>query len=114
VVEDDEDARDLLSMVLRRCGLGVVGVGDVASALAVISSCDVGVVLLDVSLPDGSGFEVCTAVRDHPEMRRVPVVLVTGQDALDRELEGILRGADAYLVKPVSTSTLLNRLCDLI
>lgn len=92
----------------------VVAVGDVASALAVLAAREVQLVVLDLMLPDGDGFEVCAAVREHPDTRHLPVVMLTGRDSLDSELEGILAGADAYLVKPVSAPTLVARVYDLI
>jgi DNA-binding response OmpR family regulator len=114
IVEDDPDLRELLAMFLARHDMESVAVGDVSQALAALAIQPFSVVLLDVSLPDGSGLDVCEAVRANPDTRGLPVVMLTARDTLEDELRAIAVGANAYLIKPVTAATLFSRLSDLI
>ncbi|MEW6365415.1 MAG: response regulator [Acidobacteriota bacterium] len=64
-------------------------------------------VLLDVLLPNMSGVDVCQKVRQNPETRRIPIVMLTGQDKAESLTEGFEAGADMYINKPFSTKKLL-------
>ncbi len=64
-------------------------------------------VLLDVLLPNMSGMDVCQKVRQNPETRRIPIVMLTGQEKAESLTEGFEAGADMYINKPFSTKKLL-------
>jgi len=72
------------------------------------------VVLLDVMMPDVSGYDVCRAIRARPETQMLPVVLVTALDQAEERVKGIEAGADDFLSKPVTQSELLARLRSLL
>jgi two-component system response regulator MprA len=65
-------------------------------------------IVLDVNLPDISGFEVCRALRRRGE--RTPVLMLTARDAVEDRVEGLDAGADDYLVKPFALTELLARI----
>jgi two-component system OmpR family response regulator len=69
-------------------------------------------VILDVMLPDVDGFEVCRRLRS--ESVWVPIIMVTGLDAIEDRVRGLDRGADDYLTKPFSLAELLARLRALV
>ena len=114
VVEDDEDAREGVRLLLAGQGLRVLEAGSVGAALETLRGGPVDAVLLDVVLPDGSGHEVSGAMRADPAHERTPVLMLTALDGVQDEVGGVLAGADAYLVKPVSRETLLTRLADVL
>lgn len=106
VVDDDEAKRYVLATWLRRAGHAVTEAATGHEALARAASAEV--VLLDVNLPDMSGFEVCRRIKDDPATAAIPVIQVsaTAVEVADRAL-GLTQGADAYLVEPTEPAELL-------
>lgn len=107
VVEDTESTRYLQTTWLRRAGYEVVEAATGAEALRLVDD-DIDVVVLDVHLPDMSGFDVCSAIKASGDTATVPVMHVsaTAVDVHSRA-EGLERGADAYLVEPVDRAEYL-------
>jgi serine phosphatase RsbU (regulator of sigma subunit)/CheY-like chemotaxis protein len=106
LVDDDEAKRYVLATWLRRAGHTVMEVGTGHEALAAVTAADL--VLLDVNLPDMSGFDVCRQIKTDPRTAAIPVVQVsaTAVDVADRA-HGLTQGADAYLVEPAEPEELL-------
>lgn len=106
VVEDEPAIAANVEYALRTDGFDVVHVLLVADALQVLASRTVAAVVLDVGLPDGSGFELCKQIRRTSD---VAVLFVTARgDEVDR-IVGLEIGADDYLVKPFSPRELVAR-----
>ena len=106
LVDDDEAKRYVIATWLRRAGHTVTEVGTGHEALAVVTAADL--VLLDVNLPDMSGFDVCHQIKSDPRTAAIPVIQVsaTAVDVADRA-HGLRQGADAYLVEPTEPQELL-------
>ncbi len=108
VVEDSRTARKVISMVLGRKRYKIVEATSGTETLLAIEGMTPDLVLLDVMLPDMSGYEVLSAIRKNPELCRVPVVMLTSKrDDADRQ-KGILSGASEYLTKPFDPVKLLD------
>ncbi len=71
-------------------------------------------IISDIMMPKKDGFEVVTAIREHLPTSHIPIVLLTAKAALESRLEGLERGADAYLTKPFSPEELVLRIRKLI
>ncbi|MCZ6771099.1 MAG: response regulator, partial [Proteobacteria bacterium] len=110
VVDDNESMRDILTRRLTRAGHRVVTVEDGEQALRKVKVEDFDVILLDVMMPGMNGFSVCRALKDDEETRLIPVVIMTGLDAVDDRVKGIEAGADEFLTKPVDNRELLARI----
>ncbi|MEV4703520.1 fused response regulator/phosphatase [Actinoplanes sp. NPDC049316] len=108
VVDDSATKRYLLVSWLTRAGFTVVEAETGGAALAMLSEADVDLVVLDVKLPDMSGFEVCERIKTDPEYGVLPVIHVSAHavDVVDRT-QGLNRGADAYLVEPIEPDELI-------
>ena len=108
VVEDEPKTADSLEKGLLENGFAVVVSrrGDEALALAKIEPFEA--IVLDVSLPQLSGFGVLSALRSVGN--HIPVLCLTARDAVEDRVRGLELGADDYLVKPFSFSELLARL----
>jgi two-component system OmpR family response regulator len=65
-------------------------------------------ILLDVVLPDADGFDILARVRQHPVLKEVPVLLLTGRATREAVLQGLTLGADGYLTKPFEPDALLH------
>ena len=114
VVDDDTDIRNLLSMTLTNAGYTVSTAGDGPSALAQINIRLPDFVVLDVAMPGMSGIEVCSALRANERTQLLPIVMLTARNHVMHESEGMMAGADLYLVKPFSPKALVQRIENLL
>jgi CheY-like chemotaxis protein len=108
VVDDSATKRYLLVSWLSRAGFTVVEAETGGDALARLAGADVDLIVLDVKLPDMSGFEVCERIKSDPEYGALPVIHVSAHavDVVHRT-QGLNRGADAYLVEPIEPDELI-------
>jgi two-component system, OmpR family, phosphate regulon response regulator PhoB len=109
LAEDDEDVRALAELVLRREGYEVAAVSDGQAALDAAGERTPSVAVLDVSMPRMDGLETARRLRERPETRDVPIMLLTARvTEADRE-RGREAGVDAQLDKPFSPAVLAER-----
>jgi class 3 adenylate cyclase len=101
VVDDDPVNRSMLSRTLEADGHEVTTVESGSEALDLLRSHDVDVVLLDVVMPTMDGYQVLERLKADPELRHLPVVMVTAVDDVASAVRCIELGADDYLSKPV-------------
>lgn len=110
VVEDEADLADLVAFNLRESGHEVTVTHNGANALADVARQRPDLILLDVMLPDISGFEVCRRLRRSADTARVPVIMLTAKaEEVDR-IVGFEVGADDYVIKPFDLEELLARI----
>lgn len=109
VADDDAMNRELLSEILISEGYGVICAANGDQAFDIIQRKSADLAILDVMMPGKTGFDVCQAVKSHPQTRFIPVVLVTGLSRTDERIQGILCGADDFLSKPVNRQELVAR-----
>jgi putative two-component system response regulator len=101
IADDTESIRSLFSRLLSAEGYDIVAAADGVEALEAVREQRPDVVLLDITMPRLDGLEVCRRLKSDPATQLMPVVLVTGQSALDDRIKGIEAGADDFLSKPV-------------
>lgn len=112
VVDDDPRIRETLAGPLETAGYQVSLAGEGASALELIESERPNLIILDVTMPGMSGFDVCRELRTYEqlaELPRTPVVFLTVQDDFRSEEAGFRSGGDDYVRKPFSVPALLAR-----
>jgi putative two-component system response regulator len=115
LVADDQIAnRELLDELLTTQGFKVITVADGAEALHQLARVPTDLVLLDVMMPQLSGFEVCKRIKASPETYLIPVILVTALSDKQDRIEGIQVGADDFLSRPVDRTELLARVRSLL
>src|SRR6202161_1750803 len=108
VVEDDETILELLAGSLRFAGFDVVTAVSGAEALRAVAASRPDLVLLDVMIPDGDGFEVVRRMRSSG--RHVPVIFLTARDGVRERVAGLALGGDDYVTKPFSLDEVLERI----
>ncbi|MGH7918994.1 MAG: response regulator transcription factor [Candidatus Dormibacteraceae bacterium] len=109
IVEDDRRLAAVLRRGLQEEGYGVDLATEGDYALAAVAATDFDALVLDVMLPGArDGFQICAELRR--ENRTLPVLMLTGRDAVQDRVQGLDAGADDYLVKPFAFAELLARL----
>lgn len=115
LIADDEPAfREYMATLLRTQGFRVVAAANGADALKEFASVQPDLVLLDVEMPVMTGFEVCAHLKQDPETRLVPVVLVTGLTSSQDRIRGIGVGANDFINKPIDRNELMARVKSLL
>ena len=113
VVDDEKDIVDLLSYNLSNQNYNIITAADGASALLKVNS-QIDLILLDVMMPKMSGYDVCSAVKGNPSTSDIPIIFLTAKASSDDEYEGLIKGADDYIKKPISIKNLLIRIKNIL
>jgi two-component system response regulator QseB len=108
IVEDDLDLGPALLQALKAEGISGEWIRRAADARLAVESSVFDCILLDVSLPDGSGYELLAGWRR--AWLTVPIIIITARSALEDRVAGLDGGADDFLVKPFATAELVSRI----
>ena len=111
LAEDDRALRRYLEVVLRRAGYEVLPAADGLEAMKALLSTHVDAVVTDALMPHLSGHELCRFLREHPQLKDIPVLLLSGSDPSLRPEQ---TGADLYLSKPVRADELAASIARLL
>jgi len=106
VVDDEESTQNLLKTILEDAGYDLVVVSTGKEAVNIVSSGVISLVLLDIVMPEMDGYQTLELIR---ERSNVPVIMITGKDALTSLITSIDLGADDYIKKPFRSAKLLAR-----
>jgi len=109
-VDDTEVNLNLLENILVPRGYVVISAARGTDALLKIKSQPIDLVLLDILMPGMNGFEVCRQIKEDPQLRRIPVILITAFSAKEDRIRGIEAGADEFLSKPFDQTEALARI----
>ena len=107
-VDDHEANRYVVARILQQAGYTVIAAATGAAGLQAIAAQPPALVILDVKLPDCSGFEICRQIKANPETASIPVLHLSASFIQSQDkAEGLDSGADGYLVQPVAAIELL-------
>jgi CheY-like chemotaxis protein len=101
VVEDEPDAAELFAEMMRVSGFRVLKTYSSTPAISLINKEQPDVVILDIMMPDISGLEVLRFMRRDPQLKNIPVIVVSARSMPSDIKEGLEAGATIYLTKPV-------------
>ena len=107
VIEDDDDAREVLALSLRTCGAEVSQAASGEEGLALLEGSDMLAVVCDVGLPGIDGFEVARRLRASTRHRALRLIAVTGYGRTEDVTRAVEAGFDVHLTKPVETDRLV-------
>jgi two-component system OmpR family response regulator len=107
VVEDDADIRDMLQRYLHSLGYAVAVAGDGVAAYRMMQAQSFDLILLDLMLPAGNGFDLCRRIRKTSDLR---IIIVTARAEVADRVAGLELGADDYIGKPFELAEMAARI----
>jgi putative two-component system response regulator len=107
IVDDDEVSLGLLQDILQEMGYEVVRAANGREAIAKLRAGDIHLVITDWEMPEMNGLELCRAIREEDFDGYVFVIMLTSREGGQHRIEGIHAGADAFMLKPLSSEELL-------
>lgn len=110
MVDDDKLVTDLLEKLLKADGYQTVTVNDSTQAIDVAQKENPDLVLLDLMMPQPDGFRVCRMLREVPEFKKLPIIIVTALDDSDSRAVAFGAGANDYLTKPFHPDELSEKI----
>lgn len=110
IVDDEPNIVAALDYLLRRSGYEVHVASDGEAALQQVQDVAPDLVLLDLMMPEKSGYEVCQRIRSHPEWSKIRIMILSAKGREADVSKGLSLGADAYITKPFSNAELVGRI----
>ncbi|MBQ9990012.1 MAG: response regulator transcription factor [Lachnospiraceae bacterium] len=109
IVEDDQNIREIESFALKNSGYQIRDFACAKEFYLAMEERLPSLILLDVMLPDEDGLSIVSTIRENPESRRIPVIMVTAKTTELDKVKGLDQGADDYLTKPFGVMELVSR-----
>lgn len=109
IVEDDNNIREIETIALRNSGHEVIAFETAKEFYRAIEEQIPDLVILDIMLPDETGYEIVKTIRRNPVTKKLPVIMVTAKTQEIDMIKGLDDGADDYIRKPFSVMELISR-----
>jgi len=110
VVDDEQDLLDLIEYNLKKEGFDVLKAEDGLQGIEMARKHNPNLVLLDIMMPKMDGLEVVERMRDDKQLKHIPIIFLTARGDEKTEVEGLDKGGDDYITKPISTTRLISRI----
>lgn len=114
VVDDEPNIVLSIEFLMQQAGFDVATAEDGESALQSVAETPPDLILLDISLPGISGFDVLEQLRGDPQHVRLPIIMLTAHGREVEREKGLALGADDYVTKPFSTQALVEKVKTLL
>ena len=108
VVEDSPTIRKVISITLSQKGYEIIEAGDGLEALSRLNESKPDLILLDIILPKMDGYQILSIIRENPEFKTIPVIMLTSKDGIINKVKGKVAGSSAYLTKPFDPTQLVE------
>jgi twitching motility two-component system response regulator PilG len=108
VIDDSNTIRRSAEIFLRQAGFEVILAEDGFDALSKISDFQPRVIFVDIMMPRLDGYQTCTLVKQNPNLKSTPVIMLSSKDGVFDRARGRLAGSDRYLTKPFTKETLIE------
>lgn len=109
IVEDDSNIREIENFALKNCGFNTTEASNAKEFWEICNHKIPKLILLDIMLPDEDGISILNKLRSKPDLKRVPVILVTAKTSEIDKVKGLDSGADDYITKPFGVLELISR-----
>jgi two-component system, OmpR family, phosphate regulon response regulator PhoB len=110
IVEDDKHISNLIKYNLEKSGFRCLSAFTPIDAFKILNEHKIDIIVLDIMLPQMSGFDVCKQIREIHEISHTPIIMLTAKGEETDRITGFESGADDYLTKPFSPKELLLRI----
>jgi DNA-binding response OmpR family regulator len=114
IADDEPSIVTAVEFLLRREGYEVEIARDGSEALERIEASRPDLVVLDVMMPQKSGYEVCMRIRERADWRHIKIIMLSAKGRDAEVSKGLSMGADIYVTKPFSTRELMDKIKDLL
>ena len=114
IADDEPSIVAAVEFLLQRRGYEVHVARDGDEALRLVEACNPDLVLLDVMMPQKSGYEVCTRIRARPDLQHIKIIMLSAKGRDAEVSKGLALGADVYVTKPFSTRELMAKIHGLL
>ena len=108
VVEDSPTIRKVVSITLSQKGYEIIEAGDGLEALSRLNEAKPDLILLDIILPKMDGYQILSIIKENPEFKHIPVIMLTSKDGIINKVKGKVAGSSAYLTKPFDPAQLVE------
>lgn len=108
VIDDSNTIRRSAEMFLRQAGYDVILAEDGFDALAKISDYRPQIIFVDIMMPRLDGYQTCALIKQNPQLKSTPVIMLSSKDGVFDRARGRLAGSDRYLTKPFTKEGLLE------
>jgi two-component system cell cycle response regulator DivK len=110
VVEDHEDNRRIIRDLLTKVGFDLIEATTGKQGIAMAEASRPDLILMDIQMPELDGYEATRQIKANPELRKIPIIVVTSYALSGDEIKALEAGADDYLAKPFSPRKLLAKI----
>ncbi len=107
-IDDSSQALGIMAEILHRAGFSFVGIQDPQNAIAKLLLSSPDIIFLDIGMPYLNGYEVCAQLRRVPELDKIPIVILTGQDGMVDRVRAKMAGASGFVAKPIKAVRILD------
>lgn len=108
VIDDSKTIRRTAETLLKKEGCDVLTAVDGFEALAKISDQRPSIIFVDIMMPRLDGYQTCALIKNNPQFRGIPVIMLSSKDGLFDKARGRIVGAEQYLTKPFTRDELLG------
>ncbi len=109
IVDDDRDNLDLLTHMMEHEGYHIQTAKSGEEALNSVKENPPDLILLDINMPDMSGYEVCQILKNNPASEKIPIIFLSALDTMDDKMEGFKSGGCDFITKPFQLEEVLAR-----
>lgn len=110
IVDDDKGATGLIETIIQAAGYEPIVENDSTKAMDVAKRMNPDLILLDLMMPQPTGFQLCRMLRATPGFRFTPIIIITALDDMDSKLVAFGAGANDYITKPFHVGDLMEKM----
>ena len=107
VIEDSSTTRKVIAITLSQSGYEIIEATDGLEALSKLNETRPDLILLDIILPKMDGYKILSIIKENPEFKQIPVIMLTSKDGIINKVKGKVAGSTAYLTKPFDPTQLV-------